>query len=469
MNLDTKTWKGLIRAVTAIAVPVALQNLLTTTGSMVDTMMLAPLGENTVGAVGLCAQFSSLFFSCYWGFVGGGMLFFSQYHGAKDDKGICRAYGTTLSFMMGVSLIFFCLGFFTPETVLALYTDKQAIRELGVSYLRIACFAYPLQAFSMCMSALLRSTERVHIPMYAAIASLATNILFNRLLIHGDWFFPELGIRGAAVATVCAGAVNTLTILIFAVCKKYPYLFRVRDHFRPSGGWMARYLRKCFPILCNELLVGIGFMVNNVALGHQSESAIAAIAVFRTLEGLVIAFFSGFSNASSVLVGKAVGAGRPQDGYRDARRIVRLCAGCIGCVCVGLLLLRRPILTAMSLSGESYDYGAGFLAIYCVAAVIRMCNWTRNDTFRASGDSTFGTLLEILFMYTLVIPCVLVGWRVLDLPVLAVFALCYVDEPIRFLLMRHHMESGKWIQPVTPQGIAAMEDFSVGKRRKRQK
>ena len=68
-------WKDFIKKVAAIAVPVALQNLLTTTGSMVDTMMIAPLGETSVGAVGLCAQFSSLMFSCYWGSVGGGMLF----------------------------------------------------------------------------------------------------------------------------------------------------------------------------------------------------------------------------------------------------------------------------------------------------------------------------------------------------------------------------------------------------------
>ena len=75
-------FKAFIRAVAVIAVPVALQNLLTTTGSMIDTMMVAPLGETTVGALGLCAQFSSLMFSCYWGFVGGGMLFFAQYYGA---------------------------------------------------------------------------------------------------------------------------------------------------------------------------------------------------------------------------------------------------------------------------------------------------------------------------------------------------------------------------------------------------
>ena len=71
-------WKQFLKALAVIAVPVALQNLLTTTGSMVDTMMIAPLGENSVGAVGLCAQFTSLMIAGYWVFVGGGMLFFSQ-------------------------------------------------------------------------------------------------------------------------------------------------------------------------------------------------------------------------------------------------------------------------------------------------------------------------------------------------------------------------------------------------------
>ena len=105
-NQEKFDWNYFIRHIAIIAVPVALQNLLTTTGSMVDTMMLASLGEQTVGAVGLCAQFSSLMFAGYWGFVGGGMLFFAQYWGAKNDDGITRSFGLTLSFMMGVAVIF---------------------------------------------------------------------------------------------------------------------------------------------------------------------------------------------------------------------------------------------------------------------------------------------------------------------------------------------------------------------------
>lgn len=462
-------WGAFIRAVAVIAVPVALQNLLTTTGTMVDTMMIAPLGETTVGAVGLCAQFASLMFSSYWGFVGGGMLFFAQYWGAKDDDGIDRSYGITLTCMMFVAAVFTALALLAPEWVMGVYTDKQAIGQIGVKYLRVVGFAYPLQILSMAMSALLRSTERVRIPFYAAIASVATNIALNWAFIYGKLGLPAMGVQGAALATVCAAAVNAGVILLLARAQGYPYLFHFRRHFKWNRAIVGEYFRKCFPIICNEVLIGVGNMVINMVLGRQAEEAIAAIAVFRTLEGFVIGFFAGCSNAASVLVGKSVGAGELDDAYERAKRLVPLCGGCI-LVVIGLLIaVHKPLLTAMSLSGESYRLGVGLLCVYGVAGVIRMCNWTMNDTYRSAGDATMGTVLEITFMYAMVLPCVTVSGLVLHAPFLVIFACCFVDEPVRLILMQRHMYSGRWVKPVTPAGKAALPAFrdKHGRRRKR--
>jgi len=428
--------------------------------------MIAPLGETTVGAIGLCAQFTSLMFSGYWGFVGGGMLFFSQYWGAKDDDGIDRSYGITLTFMMAVALLFATLALAFPEWVMKVYTDKAAIQEIGVKYLRVVGFAYPLQIFSMAMSALLRSTERVKIPFYAAIASVLTNMALNWVLIYGNLGFPALGVQGAAAATVCAALVNASVILILARKQGYPYLFHFRKHFKWNVGALRLYLQRCFPIICNEVMIGVANMIINMVLGRQSEQAIAATAVFRTLEGLVIGFFSGFSNAASVLVGTCVGAGELDTAYERAKRLVYLCGSCILMVCLALVAVHQPLLTAMSLSGESLRIGVGLLIIYCVAAVIRMCNWTQNDTYRSAGDATTGTVLEIAFMYALVLPCVCLSGLYFKAPYLLIFACCYIDEPIRFVLMQRHMYSGKWIRPVTPEGQAALPAFRAKRAKK---
>ena len=459
MNHSAFPWKDFLGKVAVIAVPVALQNLLTTTGSMVDTMMIASLGRIQIGAVGLCAQFSSLMFSGYWGFVGGGMLFFSQYWGAQDDEGINRSYGLTLTCMMTVSVLFALMAVICPDLVMRLYTDKEAIRQVGVTYLRIVGFAYPLMVFSMAMAALLRTTGKVRIPLYGSIATVLVNISLNWLLIFGHLGFPQLGVQGAALATVLAQAAGVLIVLFLAAKSHHPYLLAVTKHFRWDRSLTGAYFRKCFPIIINEVMVGLGIMVINIVMGRQSEHAIAAIAVFRTLEGLVIGFFAGFSNASSVLVGTKVGAGLPETAYQRAWRLVYLCQGFIGILGLLLVGFHTPILHMMGMKGESFEIAFGMICIYTVAAFIRMGNWTQNDTFRAAGDAAFGTILEITFMWTIVIPSVVVTGLLLHLPVLIVFACCYMDEPVRYILMQRHLYSGKWIKPVTEEGRTALEEW----------
>ncbi len=456
MTKQAFPWREFLKQVAVIAVPVALQNLLTTTGSMVDTMMIASLGQTEVGAVGLCAQFSSLMFSAYWGFVGGGMLFFAQYFGAKDDDGINRSYGLTLFCMMTVGFVFGSLASLCPGAVMRLYTDKTAIQTVGREYLSVVGFSYPLTVFSMAMAALLRCTDRVRIPLYGSVAGVIANVFLNWIFIFGHFGLPAMGVRGAALATVIAQCVNILTVIVLAKKSGHAYLLAVKAHFRQNAAFVGIYLRKCFPIILNEVLIGAGFMMINIVLGRQPEEAIAALAVFRTLEGLVIGFFAGFSNAASVLVGTEVGAGKPDIAYARAWRLIYLCQGSIGTVCLLLLALHTPIFSLMGMEGESFRIAFGFLCVYAVAAVIRMGNWTHNDTFRSAGDATYGTVMEIVFMWVMVVPSVWLTGMIWKLPTIPVFILCYADEPIRYVLMQIHLWSGKWIKPVTPEGRAAM-------------
>ena len=456
---ETFNWKEFIKQICVIAIPVALQNLLTTTGSMVDTMMISSLGQNGLGAVGLCAQFSSLMFSGYWGFVGGGMLFISQFWGAKDNDGVNRAYGLTLTCMMIVATIFCGMAVLFPESVMRLYTDKEDIQAIGVEYLRIVGFSYILMVFSMAMAVLLRCTERVRIPLYGSIVSVAMNIFFNWVLIFGNLGFPKMGVKGAALATLLAQCFNIAVIIILAKKNKHPFLFSFKAHFSGRKGLTSEYFKKCFPIIMNEVLIGVGNMMINIVMGRQTNDAIAALALFRTIEGLIIGFFAGFSNASSILVGKEVGAGNLETAYKRAWRIVYLCQGFIATVGVLLILLHSPILTLANLEGESFTIGTQFIVIFAIFAIIRMGNWTQNDTFRSAGEAVYGTVLEIAFMWLMVVPAVWISGMVIGAPTFIVFICCYIDEPIRYVLMQIHLHNGKWVKPVTPEGRAALKEF----------
>ena len=443
----------------SIALPVAFQNLLATSASMVDTIMLASLGSDVVGAVGLCAQFTSLMLGCYWGFVGGGMLFMAQNWGARDDDGVCRSFGATLTCMTTVGVIFGFLAVVLPGTVIRLYTDKSDLWPIGEAYLRIIGWTFPIQVANVAISALLRSTERVKLPLAASIVSLATNMLVNYVLIFGKLGFEAMGVAGAAWGTVASSVVNFAMLLIVGKVTKHPHLLRVRAHFRWSKKFLKQYFVKCFPIICNELLAGVGLMIVNIVLGRQSKDAIAALAVFRSYEGFCISFFSGFTNAASVLVGKEVGAGHHQLAYIRAKRLVFLTPCVVACACAIFLCFNAPFLHAMSLEGEAFRLGQKMLFIFSGFAVIRYTNWILNDSYRSAGDPSIGTILEISFLYLMVIPLVCLTGLKPDVPFIAVFICMLVDEPIRVVIMLRHLISGKWVRPVTDEGLKTIGEF----------
>jgi len=447
------------RSVFAIGLPVAMQNLLGTTASMIDTAMLGTQGELAVAAVGICGQFSSLLFAAYFGFASGGILFFSQYWGAKNEKGICKAYGLTLTFMMLVGFLFGAVSCFAPEFVMGIYTDKPNIQTIGVAYLRIAGISFPLQTLSMAMSCLLRSTEKVKIPLYASIASLITNVVLNWVFIFGKLGMPAMGPAGAAVGTVAAGAVNVIMLYAFALRDKQSFLLRFRDHFGWEGAFVRQYFIKCLPIIANEMLYGVGQMIINIVIGRQDEAGIAAMAVFRVIEGLIYAFFGGFANASSVMVGKQVGAGNLKQGFRDAKRFAVLCPAITLLICLATAAVRRPLLQAFGLGDTALQYGMWMLLIYVVASTVRTCNYIMNNTFRAGGEPLFGTVLEIGGLFLVTVPLIWLAGIVWKLPFLAVFAFMYADEFLRLAISLWYLFTGKWVKPVTVQGKQRLDEF----------
>ena len=461
------------RGVLTIGLPVALQSLLTTSAGIVDTMMISSLGEIAVAAVGLCTQFASLMMAAYYGFCNGGVIFFAQYWGAKNDRGIRKAYGLMLSCMMFFGLLFGLTAILAPEFIMQVYTDKASIQQAGAPYLRIVGFYYPLQVLAFAMSALLRSTERVRVPLYASIAALATNTGLNWVLIYGNLGMPALGIQGAAIATLCSGVVNVAVIAVACLVQRNAYIFSFKEHFGWSRDFLKQFFSKSAFMVCNEVFMGIGNMILNIIMGRQPESALAALAVFRVIEGLVFSFFKGFDSAAAVMVGKQVGSGNHVQGYTDAKRFVLLCPMATFLLCLLLQPLRGSLLGLFNLGGEALSYGMSMLLVYTVFVTLRTCNWISNDCFRAGGDSAFGTIVEIVCLYCVTIPALSIG-AALQLPFMAMFCLMYLDDVVRIGLILWYVNSGRWIKPVTVEGVTALPTFHdvmrehghrIGKRR----
>lgn len=448
-----------LRKVLAIGLPIALQNLLVNVATMIDMVMVGTQGEIAVAAVGQASQFASLFFSAFFGFTSGGIVFFSQFWGARNEEGIRHAYGLALTCMMAVGILFCAASFFVPAFVLGIYTDKQAIIEAGIPYLRVMGFSFPLTALTMAMSALLRSTERVRIPLLASIGAQLTNVLVNWLLIFGKFGLPRMGATGAAIGTVVAGVVNVIILYYFCFRTHDQLILKVREHYRWTRSFVRMYFTKCAPIIANEMLYGVGQLLINIVMGRQLEAGVAAMAVFRVVERFIFAFFSGFTNASAVIVGKHIGAGEHMEGYHAAKRFAILCPLVTCAICLLIVPVRAPLMRLFGLSGASMEYGMAMLLLYVIAGTLRTCNYIVNDTFRAGGETLYGTVVEIACLFVFTVPAVWLSGIVLRLPFLAVFACIFIDDIVRLPIMFRHLYSGRWVKPVTPVGKDALPGF----------
>lgn len=453
------SWKEFFKIMVVVALPVAMQNLLSTTASMVDTIMIGSEGELSVAAVGICSQISSLFFSCYWGFASASMLFFSQFFGAGDEKGVNKTFGISFLFMTIVGALFSVICITHPEFMLNIYTDKQTIVKAGAPYIRIVGFAYPLQIFAVLVSSFLRASKRVTAPLVCSIISLAVNFCLNFIFIYGRFGAPKMGIAGAAVGTLASAAVNLLLLCGYLMKTEHLVKLRFGSMFRFENGFVGIYLTKAFPILCNELLYGVGQMLVNIVIGHQSEAAIAAMAAFRVCEGFVYAFFGGLANAVSVEVGQKVGAGAHKEAYYFARRSAFFCPLVTFTIVLTCTIFYRPLLGLFSLGDTALYYGKYMLCIYLAFGAIRTCNYIMNESYRAAGESVFGTVVEISGLFFISVPATWIAGMVLHAPFLAVFAFVYTDELIRLVLELIYTRSGKWIKPVTVSGRETLPEF----------
>ncbi len=452
-------WRSFLWIVSVTALPIACQNFLNNTASMVDTIMIGSQGELSVAAVGICSQISSLFFSSYFGFAGGALLFFSQYWGAGNKEGINRTFGLSAACMLAVALLFGSVAVINPRFILKIYTDKADIIEVAAPYMRIVGFAYPLQVLAVIISFLMRSTERVKAPLMSSIVALITNFILNWILIYGRFGMPKMGAAGAAVGTLVSGIVNLVILLTLLMRDKKTVAIKLSLMFGWGDGFAGTYLKKCFPIICNEMLYGLGQMLINVVIGRQAAAAIAAMAAFRVLEGFVFAFFGGLADASTVVVGKEVGAGHHMKGYGYAKQFSILCPAITFVIVAICLIFSQPLLQLFGLGAEAMVYGKYMLMIYLAAGTVRTCNYIMNCSFRAGGEATFGTVLEISCLFLVSVPATWAAGMIFHLPFLAVFSFVYTDELIRLVFELWYMRTGKWVKPVTEEGKHTLEAF----------
>ena len=438
-------------AALAIAVPIALQNLLTTSFALVDTLMVSALGQETaLAAVGLAAAWNQLFNVFLFGLTGGAGVFLAQYWGARDRAGVHRSYGLGLLCTLAVTAVFTAVTLAAPYGIMSLFSPDHAVREAGAPYLRIVALSYPALAVNMMAGVVLRSTERVRIPLASSLVSVSVNIVLNYCLIFGNLGLPRLELRGAALASVAGNWAGLLVTLAVGISRNTMLRARLRELLGFNAAFVRQYISVCVPVFVNESIWGVGTAVLNMIYGHMGTTEYAALTIFRSVDNIITTVFVSISAATGVLVGKEVGAGNREAAYHNALVITCWTPVISVVFSVVLILFRGPIVSIFQQEPAVESLALTLRLIAAFELPIRFLPFVHIvGVFRAGADARTAALFDFIGVWCVSIPLAALGaW--LGLPFLAVYAaVVFADGGIKLILSMRRFLSRKWIIQVT--------------------
>ena len=449
---------GFYRRVFALALPVILQNLITTSLGLMDTFMVGLVGQEEMSAVTVANVPIFIIQLIVFGLQSGSRVLISQYWGHGDHESINRVMGIGFFVAGGISTICaLSMGLF-PRQVLMLITDNLRLIELGTPYIRIVGFSYMLNSLSSIYIGMQQSIENPRFGMTVLIISTIFNTLGNYILIFGKLGLPAMGITGAAVATLSSRVVEFLISLIYALrCKRMPLM--PACILRPGKAIFRSFVKFSTPVLLNETLWGTGTSLYTVIMGHMAGSTdlISAYTVAGNVDRMVTVAIFGIAGAAAVIVGKEVGMGN-KNTYAIGRALtfVGLCTGFVVAIAELLLLcfvLKPFVLPLFSMSAVSESLCATMMICYAISAPLHAFATTGIvGVLRGGGDVRVAMLIDVLPMWVFTLPMLVLLGLVFHAPI-AIFCFIMATESapkVPFGLYRIH--SGKWIHDVT-QGV----------------
>ncbi|WP_226670389.1 MATE family efflux transporter [Metabacillus litoralis] len=433
----------------ALAIPISIQTLLISSLNMVDSLMIGQLGVDSIAAVGVGNKITTILILILQGFGTGAAIFTAQYWGRKDLTGIRKILYITFFIVTVFSLLFTILTFLFPILFIKIFTNDIAVIELGAGYLRIVSLSYFVTALTVLFSTVLKSMGEVKRPLYIAIIAIGLNTGLNYLLIFGNLGFAELGVDGAAIATVIARTIQAVLLLI--LIKQHLALtlssFTIRENF--DRELLKRYLVITVPSILNHALWTVGETSYFWVYAQMGTAQLAAATLIDPLLFVFMALFIGLSDASTVMVGNSIGANDEEKAVNYAKQflvitfVLSIIAG------LGVVLLSPLYIAIYNVTDFVASQAQSILYVYGLLITGKMLNMVNNiGVLRAGGDTKYVLYLDALGVWLVGLPLALAGAFLWDLPIFIVFALANSHEIVRAFFGIKRTFSRKWMNNV---------------------
>lgn len=442
-----------------LVVPIVIQNLLSAAVNSADVVMLNYVGQSSISAVSLAANYASVLFMVFYGLGTGATLLSAQYWGKKDLQAIRVVEGIALRFSVLITLVFSGFAAFAPELMMRLFTPDAELIQIGAGYLRVMSVTYLCWSIIEIYLAILRSIGKVTVSMVLNILAFSLNILLNAVFIFGLFGAPKLGATGVAIATAISRIVELLGCIFVSMALSKDLKLNLAYMFIRNKALLKDFIHLSLPALGNDISWSVAFSMYSVILGHLGTDAVAAnslVIVVRNF-GTVLCF--GTASAGGILLGNVMGEGDMERAKEYASKLMKLTVitGAIGGV---LILIATPfVMHFASLSETAMHYLKYMLLINTYYVMGAAVNTTLiAGVFRAGGDTRFGLICDTIDMWCYAVPLGFIAAFVFKLPVLWVYFLLCTDEFVKWPWVIKRYRSGKWLKNITREDLFAQAE-----------
>ena len=434
----------IIRDAVNVAWPSVLESFFVCLAGMVDTIMVGSLGSFAIAAVGLTTQPKFLGLAVFLSMNVAVSALVARRKGAGDRESANRIVRMALLITIGLTIIISSVFVAFASPIIKMVGSQADTHEYAVEYLQIIMGGLGFCTISLMLNAAQRGAGNTRIAMLTNVISNTVNVIFNYLLIGGNFGFPALGVRGAALATVI-GTVCACTLSIASVLRKDGFI-----NLRSVKGWIANrmsvhsLLNVGSSAFVEQICLRIGFLLFSMTVAHLGTTQMAAHQIGMNLMSMSFSFGDGLSVASVTLIGQSLGRKRP-----DMAKIYGNVCQKIGLLCACLVatiyfLFGKQIFTLFSQEAVILEYGGQIMRILSVILFFQIEQVVLFGCLRGAGDTKFTALVSLISV-TFIRPGM--SWLLcypLGIGLIGAWLGTFCDQVLRFILTFLRFRKGEW-------------------------
>lgn len=448
--------KAFYKRVITIVIPIIIQNGITNFVSLLDNIMVGQVGTLPMSGVSIVNQLLFVFNLCIFGATAGAGIFTAQFQGSGDTDGIRSTFRFKFLICVGLALVGGVLFAVADTPLISLFlkgdgdpADAAAILDYGRAYLKMMLPGLLPFAITNAYAGTLKETGETVVPMLGGVAATLVNLVLNYILIFGNFGAPEMGVEGAALATVISRFAELAIVAGWTHrhARRNPFIVGAYRSVAIPAGLLRSITVKGMPLLANELLWSTGMTFLNQCYSTCGLDVVPALNISSTLFNLTSVVFMSMGVADGILMGQMLGASAPEAEVRDhSRKLVAIS------VTSGVLF---GLLTA-ALSGAfphiyntSYEVRALATRLILIAALFMPFDALANAAYfmlRSGGQTYITFLFDSGFVWAVMVPLAFVLSRFAHMSILPLYLICQSTNMLKGGLGVFFLKQGKWIQ-----------------------